>query len=326
MANILNNQVVPLTTIAYGGIDPYSPCVQWYGYTGGATANAFPIFSGSGTTPSANTPYIISANIGCSSGTGVGVFSGTFVANGYTGLVAMWVNTFDGVGASARSNTLTYTSLAAGTGSTGPLQPYAGADRSASGYEVVITDAGITGGTPPYHYRWFDDTSGYSPLSFTPSSGTVTSMPTITIGNIKANGEFFPDLIVTDSAGHTATDYLKITQTTGYNVNLYIVSGSAGSIEEIRPSYYFALPFDDNILPSGTGANIVGNQSYPGGSLQVDWRTYGTVGQRIRIYKNGSFIDQSTPLAASGTGTRTFAGLPDFSGPSDEMSITIGTI
>ena len=196
MANIYNNESISLQAVEYGGIEPYVSCIQWRGYTGGVTAHAFPVSS---STATSNTPCIVTSNGGCASGTGIGALTGTFVTNGYTGTVTMWIETTDALGCTAASNFKNYTVMPSTN-----INVYAGPDVSVTSSTYIITGATISGGTPSYTYHWTTD----SPSVTIGNSGTSTP----SISGMTTNGSYYLTLYGTDSGGHTGLDDMIITR------------------------------------------------------------------------------------------------------------------
>lgn len=295
---IYNDQAVPLQTIEYGGVEPYVSCIQWYGYTGGVTANAIPILSSSVSAPATYNPYIISSHVGCASGTGLGSLVGTFIANGYTGPATMWVESTDSVGCTALSNILSYNVIALNA-----FRVYAGATASLSTsvHTYTINDAFVEGGSGPYTYHWVNEGDDGSVIS---GSGTINP----TISNIYSYITNWT-LIATDSAGHSgASDNIihwgsqpppPLTVSGSFDQSSWSSTVSPGTAAVVLPYHYNIYDEAGTIITYHTPSSFTSNSTNLSGSTDI----VGPIGATGRGDWNVEVNDSTSPVPRSGTAT-----------------------
>lgn len=294
-----------------GEVEPLSICTDVTGRSfKNGTTGTIEVFTNDplgNTRPPTGTPYINARGlIGvlvCAGGGQTGMFN----PNGWTGTAYIAMTTRDSMNAELNLNELVIQS-----NSLSGLLVNAGADKNSSSASTTILDATITGGVGTVSYQWSVDAipPGALDLTIFPdtiqtfSAGGSHSVP-LTITGMDVNAVYSFNLDVSDTGGHTGTDFVNVTRTgaatffqfsepwsfspTGTNAttrnwSAHVVGGT--------PPYQYTmaevtgdLGFSDTVTTSSTSAS--------GSVSLIDCSTLGTVRVTVTDF-NGNTVYSTT--------------------------------
>jgi len=272
---INSNSSANVTLVFYGGVEPYSPCVEWDGYYTVPGGTAVLQISGTGSGPSfPGTPWVQTERV-CPSGY-KGSFTGTFRPNGYSGSVSFAGTVTDAVGIRKKSNYLNFQVVGVGSllVNAGPDLDYS-LDQTVT--RVFLSNGSVAGGTPPYSTLW--SIPGVPVVNATALTGTTPRFGTPTapyfdtanwlgwgsdstpkVATLSATDSLTPvpltgsdTRVITPFAIGFDVTWLNTVQTNGYRgTATLVIDGGTGpfryEVRESLPGY--ATPFSGT-LPLG---------------------------------------------------------------------------
>ncbi len=267
--SIDRGQFITLTSGAYGGTAPYS--YQWYSSTGLSCGPSNSIVAGGTSTVITNSPT--TSTRFCMAVTDSATINQTVTSE----------------------NALVTVNPSLSAGSPTPLNP-----SIDTGQSITLT-ANISGGTPPYSYKWYSSTG-----SSCSSSGTaVASGNSVTVTNSPTSNTLFC-YTVTDSAANS-----PVTLTSGNTLVKVNPSLSAGSPTPLNPS-----------IDTGQSITLTANPS--GGTTPYTYKWYSSTGSSCSSSGTAVASGNSVTVTNSPTSNTLFCYTVTDSAANSPVTLTSG--